>query len=211
MLDFVLEDARCMKRHSMDATARNSTSTSLASAKSKRAFRGPSASARSSDPDVDTPHGHPADRALCRSCSTCCRSRSRPIPRASPRSCWATMATTVAPGNRHFRRSPRSDASLSELGNDPEGHGNRPLVCHQFAKFLEKWSTKDVDGQSLLHNSMIVYGAAMPMATGTRTRTCRHSGGRRGRRTHPGAMSSTATPMTNLFLTLARTRWGRIS
>ena len=30
----------------------------------------------------------------------------------------------------------------------------------QFAKFLEKMEqTKDVDGQSLLHNSMIVYGS----------------------------------------------------
>jgi len=43
----------------------------------------------------------------------------------------------------------------------------------QFAKFLQKMEqTKDVDGRSLLHNSMIVYGSGNADGNRTRTSTC---------------------------------------
>jgi hypothetical protein len=76
----------------------------------------------------------------------------------------------------------------------------------QFAKFLEKMDqTKDVDGQSLLHNSMIVYGSGN--ADGNR-----HThynlpillAGAGGGGLKPGRYVKTdPAPLTNLFLSMA--------
>jgi hypothetical protein len=76
----------------------------------------------------------------------------------------------------------------------------------QLAKFLEKMDqTQDVDGQSLLHNSMIVYGSGN--ADGNRHT---HSNlpivlaGAGGGSLKPGRYVKTdPTPLTNLFLSMA--------
>ena len=64
----------------------------------------------------------------------------------------------------------------------------------QFARFLEKLdAAKDVDGNSLLHNSMIVYGSGNGDGNRHTHTTCRSSwpAGRRARLA-PGAMSSSS-------------------
>jgi len=73
----------------------------------------------------------------------------------------------------------------------------------QFARFLQKMNeTKDVDGRSLLHNSMIVYGSGNSDGN-------RHThvnlpvllAGAGGGRLNPGRFSKAGgVPMTNLFL-----------
>ena len=115
-----------------------------------------------------------------------------------------------------------SNRTFSELGFS-EGHHN--LTHHQgkqdmidkvkeidrwyvkqFAKFLEKMDhTEDVDGHSLLHNSMLVYGSGN--ADGNRHT---HSNlpillaGAGGGSFKPGRyLKAKAAPLTNLFLSMA--------
>jgi hypothetical protein len=76
----------------------------------------------------------------------------------------------------------------------------------QLAKFLEKMEqTKDVDGQSLLHNSMIVYGSGN--ADGNRhthTNLPILLAGAGGGGLKPGRyLKTNSTPLTNLFLSMA--------
>ena len=115
-----------------------------------------------------------------------------------------------------------SNRSFAEIGI-PEGHHD--LSHHQenadkiqkisdidlwyvkqFSKFLEKLrTTKDVDGQSLLHNSMIVYGGGN--ADGNRhTHTNLPiilAGGGGGALTPGRFVKHGAKPASNLFLSLA--------
>jgi hypothetical protein len=76
----------------------------------------------------------------------------------------------------------------------------------QLAKFLEKMEqTKDIDGQSLLHNSMIVYGSGN--ADGNRHThnnlpiILAGSGG--GAFTGGRYVKAKPAPLTNLFLSMA--------
>src|SRR3989454_6103547 len=76
----------------------------------------------------------------------------------------------------------------------------------QFARFLEKMEqTKDVDGSSLLHNSMIVYGSGN--ADGNRHTHVNLPvllAGRGGGATKSGRyLKLKPTPLTNLFLSMA--------
>src|SRR3989454_9339522 len=76
----------------------------------------------------------------------------------------------------------------------------------QFAKFLQKMEqTKDVDGSSLLHNSMIVYGSGN--ADGNRHTHVNLPvllAGRGGGATKSGRyLKLKPTPLTNLFLSMA--------
>jgi hypothetical protein len=115
-----------------------------------------------------------------------------------------------------------SNRTFSEIGLS-EGHHN--LTHHrnvqesidkvkeidlwyvkQFSKFLEKMEeTKDVDGQSLLHNSMIVYGSGN--ADGNRhthynlpiVLAGSGGGGFKGGR----YIKTEKTPLTNLFLSMS--------
>jgi hypothetical protein len=76
----------------------------------------------------------------------------------------------------------------------------------QFARFLEKMEeTKDTDGESLLANSMIVYGSGNADGnrhTHTNLPVVLAGGG--GGSLQPGRLvSAGGTPMTNLFLSMA--------
>src|SRR5439155_11773750 len=115
-----------------------------------------------------------------------------------------------------------SNRAFPELGI-PEGHhflthhqGKSEMIdkvaeidlwyIKQLAKFLQKMEqTKDVDGKSLLHNSMIVYGSGN--ADGNRHT---HSNlpillaGAAGGSFKPGRyLKFKPTPLTNLFLSMA--------
>jgi hypothetical protein len=76
----------------------------------------------------------------------------------------------------------------------------------QFAKFLQKLeAAKDVDGQSLLHNSMILYGSGN--ADGNRHTHVNLplvlAGGGGGTLTPGRFVKHGGVPTTNLFLTMA--------
>jgi hypothetical protein len=115
-----------------------------------------------------------------------------------------------------------SNRSFAEIGI-PEGHhdlshhsGNEEKIkkiqdidvwyVKQVARFLEKLrDTKDIDGKSLLHNSMIVYGSGN--ADGNRHTHVNLPillAGGGGGTLQPGRfVQQGAKPATNLFLSLA--------
>ena len=114
------------------------------------------------DPDIDTPVGVPAEYAeyvqlMFDMLILAFQTDSTRI---------ATMMLAHDGSNRSF-----DHIGISEGHHDLTHHQNRKdwiekvadidlWYVRQFAKFLEKLeATKDVDGKSLLHNSMIVYGS----------------------------------------------------
>ena len=124
----------------------------------------------------------------------------------------ATMLLAHDGSNRSF-----ADIGVPEGHHDLSHHQDNPdkiekiteidlWYVQQFGKFLEKMSaTKDVDGQSLLHNSMIVYGGGN--ADGNRHT---HSNlpillaGAGGGTVTPGRfVKHGGKPLTNLYLSLA--------
>ena len=124
----------------------------------------------------------------------------------------ATMLLAHDGSNRSF-----ADIGVPEGHHDLSHHQDNPdkiekiteidlWYVQQFGKFLEKMSaTKDVDGQSLLHNSMIVYGGGN--ADGNRHT---HSNlpillaGAGGGTVTPGRfVKHGGKPATNLFLSMA--------
>jgi hypothetical protein len=124
----------------------------------------------------------------------------------------ATMLLAAEGSNRTF-----SEIGLSEGHHNLTHHRNNEEMIDkvkeidlwyvkQLAKFLDKMDqTKDTDGQSLLHNSMIVYGSGN--ADGNRHT---HSNlpillaGAGGGTLKPGRYIKTKpVPLTNLFLSMA--------
>jgi hypothetical protein len=124
----------------------------------------------------------------------------------------ATMCLAHDGSNRSF-----SEIGISEGHHDLSHHQDKAdrikkvaeidqWYVQQFATFLEKLEAmKDVDGKSLLHNSMIVYGGGN--ADGNRHT---HSNlpivlaGAGGGTLTPGRyVKAGAKPMTNLFLAMA--------
>ena len=124
----------------------------------------------------------------------------------------ATLLLAHDGSNRSF-----DHIGISEGHHDLTHHQNRPdwiekvaeidlWYVRQFARFLEKLqATKDVDGNSLLHNSMIVYGSGN--ADGNRhTHTNLPvvlAGGGGGTLTPGRYVKHGSKPMTNLFLSMA--------
>ena len=124
----------------------------------------------------------------------------------------ATMLLAHDGSNRSF-----ADIGIPEGHHDLSHHQDNPdkiqkisdidlWYVKQFAKFLQKLrETKDTDGQSLLHNSMIVYGGGN--ADGNRhTHTnlpILLAGGGGGALTPGRFVKHGAKPATNLFLSLA--------
>lgn len=124
----------------------------------------------------------------------------------------ATMLIAAEGSNRTFTEIGIAEGhhNLTHHRNDPELIGKVKQIDLWYAKhlalFLQKMNdTKDVDGQSLLHNSMIVYGSGN--ADGNRHT---HSNlpillaGNGGGTLTPGRYTKTdSTPLTNLFLGMA--------
>jgi hypothetical protein len=208
ILDFVLDDARSLQRE-MTVRDKDKLEEYLASVREieKRIEKSERFGA-SPDPDVDTPAGIPAkfdeyiqvmfDMAVL---------------------AFQTDSTRVA---TFLLANEGSNRSFPEL-EIPEGHhflthhqGKQEMIekvaaidlwyMKQFGKFLEKLEhTKDIDGKSLLHNSMIVYGSGN--ADGNRHT---HSNlpvilaGGGGGALNPGrVVRSGGVPMGNLLLSMA--------
>jgi hypothetical protein len=124
----------------------------------------------------------------------------------------ATMLLAHDGSNRSFADIgiPEGHHDLSHHQNNPDKIGKIAEIdlwyVQQFGKFLDKMSaTKDVDGQSLLHNSLIVYGGGN--ADGNRHT---HSNlpillaGAGGGTVTPGRfVQHGGKPATNLFLSMA--------
>jgi hypothetical protein len=124
----------------------------------------------------------------------------------------ATLMIAAEGSNRTF-----SEIGIAEGHHNLTHHHNDPDMiakvkeidlwyAKQLASFLDKMEqTKDVDGQSLLHNSMIVYGSGN--ADGnlhTHTNLPILLAGNGGGTLQPGRYVKTdSTPLTNLFLSMA--------
>src|SRR5580658_3745075 len=124
----------------------------------------------------------------------------------------ATMLLAGEGSNRSF-----TEIGLTEGHHNLTHHRNIPETIDkvkeidlwyvkQLAKFLNKMEeTKDVDGHSLLHNSMILYGSGN--ADGNRhTHTnlpILVAGSAGGRLTTGRYLKVEPAPLTNLFLTMA--------
>ncbi len=161
------------------------------------------------DPDVETPPGIPADYAeyvqlMYDMLVLAFQTDSTRV---------ATLLLAHDGSNRSF-----DQIGISEGHHDLTHHQNRTdwidkvadidlWYVAQFAKFLEKLeATKDVDGNSLLHNSMIVYGSGN--ADGNRHThnnlpLLLAGGGRRHAQARAATSSTARSPLTNLFLSMA--------
>jgi hypothetical protein len=128
----------------------------------------------------------------------------------------STRVATFLLANEGSNR-PFPEIGIAEGHHDCTHHMNNPdkmaKVCQvdlfyaqQFAKFLDKMdSIKDIDGKSLLHNSMIIYGSGNSDGN-------RHThvnlpiimAGAGGGALQPGRYAQfNGVPMANLFLTIA--------
>ena len=124
----------------------------------------------------------------------------------------ATMLIAAEGSNRTFTEIGIAEGhhNLTHHHNDPELIGKVKQIDMWYTKhlaaFLQKLDeTKDVDGQSLLHNSMIVYGSGN--ADGNRHTHVNLPillAGNGGGTLNPGRYTKTdSTPLTNLFLGMA--------
>ena len=208
VLDFVLEDARGMNRRlngrdkdKLDQylTGIREIETSIEKAERFGVAR---------DPGTETPSGIPLDRA-----------QYVQVMLDMMVLAFQTDSTRVATmllGHDGDNRS-LPEIGISEGHHDLSHHFNSEekiqklmeidlWYATQFAKFLQKLqATKDVDGQSLLHNSMILYGAGNADSN-------RHThtnlplvlaGGGGGALTTGRYVQHGSKPMTNLLLSLA--------
>jgi hypothetical protein len=208
VLDFVLDDARSLQRN-MTARDKDKLDEYLASVreietrieKSER-FGAPA------DPNTDTPPGIPAkyDEYI-------------QVMFDMMVLAFQTDTTRVA---TFLLANEGSNRTFPEL-EIPEGHhylthhqGKQEMIdkvadidlwyMKQFAKFIEKMEqTKDIDGKSLLHNSMIVYGSGHADAN-------RHThvnlpiilaGGGGGTLTPGRFVKAGDVPMSNMLLAMA--------
>jgi hypothetical protein len=210
ILDFALEDARSMQRRlgSEDQEKLDQYLTSVREIESRIEKAEQFGDAR--DPSIETPIGVPAEyteyvQLMFDMLVLAFQTDSTRI---------ATLMLAHDGSNRSF-----DQIGISEGHHDLTHHQNRKdwvekvadidlWYVRQFARFLEKLeTTKDLDGKSVLHNSMIVYGSGNADAN-------RHthdnlplvlagSGG--GRLTAGRYVKHGSKPMTNLFLTIADT------
>ena len=208
ILDFVLDDARSLQRE-MTARDKDKLGEYLASVREieKRIEKSERFGA-SPDPNVDTPPGIPAkfDEYI-------------QVMFDMMILAFQTDSTRVA---TFLLANEGSNRSFPEL-EIPEGHHflthhqNRKEMIDkvaeidlwymkQLGKFLEKMEqTKDIDGKSLLHNSMIVYGSGNSDGnrhTHVNLPVLLAGGG--GGTLNPGRyVKSGGVPMSNLLLSMA--------
>jgi hypothetical protein len=208
ILDFVLEDARGMQRR-LNGQDRDKLDQYLTGVRDIEArIQSNERFGKIQDPGIETPAGIPADYAEY-------------IQLMFDMMHVAFQTDTTRIGTLLLAHD-GSNRSFADIGV-PEGHhdlshhfDNQEKIqkvaeidlwyVKQFARFLEKLqNTKDVDGNSLLHNSMIVYGGGnadgnrhthsnLPVvfagAGGGTLKTGRH-------------LKQGSKPMTNLFLSMA--------
>jgi hypothetical protein len=208
ILDFVMEDARSMQRN-LNARDRDKLDQYLTGVRDieKRIDKAEQIG-KVQDPAIQTPEGIPASYA--EHLQLMFDMLVLAFETDSTR--LATLLLAHDGSNRSF-----AEIGISEGHHDLSHHQNRAewiekvseidrWYVQQFALFLDKLrNTKDVDGQSLLHNSMIVYGGGN--ADGNRHT---HSNlpiilaGAGGGTLTPGRyVQMGSKPTTNLFLSLA--------
>jgi hypothetical protein len=207
ILDFVLEDARAVER-SLNGRDREKLEQYLASVREieqriEKAERMPVA-----NPSTEAPPGIPPSfedhlTLMFDMLTLAFQTDSTRV---------ATLLLAGEGSNRTF-----TEIGLSEGHHNLTHHRNNPEMIDkvkeidlwyvkQLAKFLQKMEqTKDADGQSLLHNSMIVYGSGN--ADGNRhthTNLPILLAGSGGGSLKPGRYVKTkSAPLTNLFLSMA--------
>ncbi|MEO8427216.1 MAG: DUF1552 domain-containing protein [Verrucomicrobiota bacterium] len=208
VLDFVLEDARGMQRRlnarDNDKLDQYLTGVREIETRIQKAER----FGASKDPGVDTPPGIPQERA------TYVQLMYDMMILAFQTD--STRVATLLLGHDGDNRS-FPEIGIPEGHHDLSHHFNDAAKIQkiadidqwyvkQFAKFLEKLeNTTDVDGKSLLHNSMILYGSGN--ADGNRhthTNLPLILAGAGGGTMTPGRfVRHSSTPTTNLFLSMA--------
>ena len=209
ILDFVLEDVRGM-RGRLDARDRDKLDQYLTGVREVEArIEKAEKRGKTPDPAVETPAGVPASygehiQILFDILTLAFQTDTTRV---------ATFLLAHDGSNRSFVE----ELGISEGHHDLSHHQNRQdwiqkiteidrWYITQFAKFLEKLeATKDTDGSSLLHNSMIVYGGGNADAN-------RHThvnlplllAGSGGGKLTPGRfVEHGGKPMSNLFLSIA--------
>ena len=210
VLDFVLDDARSMRKRlgSSDKHKLDQYLTGVRDVESR--IQKVERLGQVKDPDVETPAGIPTEYAehmqlLFDMIVLAFQTDSTRV---------ATFLLAHDGSNRSF-----DPIGISEGHHDLTHHQNRQewidkvadidmWYVQQFARFLDKLNqVKDADGQTLLHNSMIVYGSGN--ADGNRHTHANlplllaGSGGgalRTGR-----YVKHNGKPLTNLFLSMAHT------
>ncbi len=208
ILDFVLDDARGMQRRlaANDQAKLDQYLTGVRDIETRiqKAERfGPI-----KDPNVETPDGVPTDQAeyvgiMFDLMVMAFQSDSTRI---------ASFCLAHDGDNRSFSHIgiPEGHHDLSHHQNDPDRIQKVAKIdewyVQQFAKFLAKLrDAKDVDGNSLLHNSMIVYGSGD--ADGNRHTHYNLpivlAGGGGGTLAPASYANYKSTPACNLFLSLA--------
>lgn len=207
LLDFVLEDANTVQRK-LNGRDREKLDQYLSSVREIEERLQRAESMPVANPEMDTPAGIPASYeehiALMFDMLT--------LAFQTDSTRIATMLVAREGNNRAF-----PEVGLSSGHHDLTHHRNDPEMIakvkeidlwyvKQLAKFLEKMDqTKDVDGQSLLHNSMIVYGSGN--ADGNRhthTNLPILLAGAGGGTFRPGRyIKAGNVPITNLYLSMA--------
>jgi hypothetical protein len=208
ILDFVLDDARSLQRQ-MTARDKDKLEEYLASVREiEKRIEKSERFGLSPDPSADTPAGIPAkfDEYI-------------QVMFDMMILAFQTDSTRIA---TFLLANEGSNRSFPEL-EIPEGHhflthhqGRQEMISKvaeidlwymkQLAKFLEKMEqTKDIDGKSLLHNSMIVYGSGNSDGnrhTHVNLPVLLAGGG--GGTLNPGrVVKSGGVPMSNLLLSMA--------
>ena len=208
VLDFVMEEARGMNRR-LNGRDRDKLDQYLTGVREiETNIQKAERFGATKDPDIETPAGIPQERAQ--------HIQLMFDMLALAFQTDSTRLATMMLGHDGDNRS-LPEIGISEGHHDLSHHfQNEEKIqklteidlwyATQFAKFLQKLeSTKDVDGRSLLHNSMIIYGSGN--ADGNRHTHSNlplvlagHGGGAltAGRYVQHGAK-----PMCNFFLTLA--------
>jgi hypothetical protein len=208
VLDFVLNDARDLQRQ-LNARDKDKLDQYLTGVRDveqriERAER----FGKIPDPAVDTPAGIPADYAEYIQLTF----DMLVLAFQTDSTRVATLLLAHDGSNRSF-----GEIGISEGHHDLSHHQNKPewvqkvaeidlWYVKRFAQFLDKLAaTKDVDGQSLLHNSMIVYGGGN--ADGNRhthTNLPILLAGSGGDTLTPGRfVKHNSLPTTNLYLSMA--------
>ena len=208
VLDFVLEDARRMQRR-LDTRDKDKLDQYLTGVHEiETRIQKTERFGQVQDPKAETPAGVPSDHAeyvqlMYDMLVMAFQTDSTRV---------ATFCLAHDGDNRSF-----AQLGIPEGHHDLSHHQNRQdrmekvakidqWYVQQFARFLQKLqNTKDMDGQSLLHNSMIVYGgcnADSNRHTHTNLSILLAGGG--GGALSPGRyVKHGSKPTTNLFLSLA--------